>query len=100
MDQLQNKRNRRTSLEIKQLFEDFTRSGISAKEFCKVQGISTGVFYKWRSRYGAKPAAKPGAFIKLNVPTLPEQPPPLFAEVKGIKIYQAVTASYLKELLA
>jgi hypothetical protein len=24
----------------------------------------------------------------------------LFAEVKGIKIYQAVTASYLKELLA
>lgn len=100
MDQLQNKRNRRTSLEIKQLFEDFTHSGISAKEFCKAQGISTGVFYKWRSRYGVKPAAKPGAFIKLNVPTLPEQQPPLFAEVKGIKIYHAVAASYLKELLA
>lgn len=100
MEQPQSKRNRRTSLEIKQLLKDFTRSGISAKEFCKAQGISTGVFYKWRSRYGAKPAAKPGAFIKLNVPTVPEQQPALFAEVKEIKIYQVVSASFLKELLA
>jgi hypothetical protein len=31
---------------------------------------------------------------------LPQQQPPLFAEVKGIKIYQVVSACFLKELIA
>jgi hypothetical protein len=37
-------------------------------------------------------------FIPLQVAT--SSSPVLFAEVKGIRIYQAVSASYLKELLS
>ena len=100
MELLQSKRTRRTSLEVKQLFEDFKKSDINAKEFCKTRGISEGAFYKWRSRYGEKLTAKQKAFAKLKVPSLMAYEPGLFAEVKGIKIYQAVPATYLKELLA
>ena len=96
MEQLQSKRTRRTSAEIKQLLEDFKQSGTDANEFCKVHGITEGVFYKWRSRYGEKAASKQNGFVSLQAPSNEHG---LFAEVKGIRIYQAVSAAYLKELL-
>jgi ACT domain-containing protein len=100
MEQPQSRRPRRTSLEIKQLLEDFKLSSINAKEFCKTRGVSEGAFYKWRSRYELKSTAKQNTFVKLKVssPLAPESG--LFAEVNGIRIYQPVTALYLKELLA
>jgi hypothetical protein len=67
-------------------------------EFCERQQIHKSNFYKWVSRYQQKNKSKKiqrSAFAKVQV-TLPESP--LFAEVNGIRIYQAVTASYLKEL--
>ena len=100
MEQLSPKRTRRSSAEIKQLLEDFKQSGINANEFCKARGISEAAFYKWRTRYGKKSTAKQNAFVKLQVPSSVSWEPALFAEVKGIKIYQAVTSLYLKELLA
>ena len=97
MEELQPKRARRTSAEIKQLLEDFKQRGINANEFCKTHSIAEGVFYKWRSRYGEKVTPKQNSFVSLQVPS---NEPGLFAEVKGIRIYQAVSAQYLKELLA
>ena len=85
---------------MKQLLEDFTQSGINANEFCKTRGISEGAFYKWRSRYEKKSTAKQNKFVKLKVPSALAHEPGLFAEVNGIRIYQPVTALYLKELLA
>ena len=97
MESLKLKRSRRTSVEITSLLASYKQSGMSAKEFCKTHDITEGVFYKWRSRNLNRPLAKQSAFIALQ-PSVGTAS--LFAEVKGIKIYQAVEASYLKELLA
>jgi len=90
------KRFRRTAKEIRQLLELFDSSGLSAKQFCITNGISETVFYKWRGRY--RTVEEKNDFIPLQVAT--SSSPVLFAEVKGIRIYQAVSASYLKELLS
>lgn len=100
MEQEQGKRTRRTSAEIKNLLESFSQSGMAAKHFCIVHNISEAVFYKWRSRYGTKPAVKENNFLLLNEVSGSNNGSILFAEVKGIIIYQAVAASYLKELIA
>lgn len=100
MDQQQTKRPRRTSQEIKDMLASFAQSGMGAKAFCKMHDISDGVFYKWKARYINKPAAKQTAFVTLQPAAVGVCEAALFAEVKGIKIYQAVTASFLKELIA
>ncbi len=100
MEEQHPKRTRRTSAEIKQLLEDFKRSGINANEFCKTLGITEGAFYKWRLRHGEKSISGQNGFVNLQASSSPGFEPGLFAEVKGIRIYQAVSAQYLKELLA
>ena len=65
--------------------------------------ISTGNFHKWKSRYKDDPVGKkkrPG-FATFDIVSLSQAASPgLFAEVGRIKIYQPVSASFLKELLA
>ena len=100
MEDQQIKRPRRTSAEIKQLLEAFSHAAISAKEFCMQHDISEAGFYKWRSRYGDSPSENRNDFVILKQTSIPLPESTLFAEVKGVKIYQAVSASYLKELLA
>jgi transposase-like protein len=100
MEQEQTKRIRRTSAEIKNLLETFSQSGIAARDFCLLHSISEASFYKWRSRYATASAAKESNFVLLEETSGLQNAALLFAEVKGIKIYQGVTASYLKELIA
>ena len=96
----QNKRPRRTSSEIKLLLKEFASSGISAKEFCALHDITEAGFYKWRVRHLPKPSSEKEAFVLLQGPSRITNEPALFAELKGIRIYQLVAPSYLKELLA
>ncbi len=100
MEQEQSKRARRTSTEIKDLLELFSHSGMSTKDFCMLHSISEAGFYRWRSRYGNTTTSKENNFVLLQEPVEVKNDSILFAEVKGIRIYQAVTASYLKELIA
>ena len=93
MDQA--KRPRRSAKEIKELLVLFESSGVSAKQFCADNRISTAVFYKWRERYRTQ--EEKTDFIPLQVTSSASIA--LFAEVNGIRIYQAVSASFLKELL-
>ena len=93
-------RSRRSKQQIKDLLHEFDKSTGTVNEFCKLHSISKGTFHKWKSRYRlASGNTKRSGFAKLDVmdPSLPA--PALFAEVKGIRIYQPVTASFLKELL-
>lgn len=100
MEQDQSNRSRRTSAEIKDLLESFSQSGMSAKAFCMLHSISEASYYKWRSRYANKSTSKENNFVQLHeTPDIKNGAMP-FAEVKGIRIYQAVSASYLKELVA
>lgn len=99
MEQEQTKRARRRSAEIKVLLESFSKSNMVVKDFCIHHRISEASFYKWRSRYGNASAAKKNNFVMLQKSSPVESNLMLFAEVKGIRIYQVVAASYLKELL-
>ncbi len=98
MEREQNKRPRRTSLEIKNLLSSFTQSGLSVKAFCQIHSISEAAFYKWKSRYTVTPSENQPGFITLHS-SGGSLGSALFAEVRGIKIYQAVASSYLKDLL-
>jgi len=100
MEDQQIKRVRRPSAEIKHLLDEFSRSEISAKQFCLQHNITEENFYKWRSRHGEGTLAGGGGFVTLKRQPQPAGDTNLFAEVRGIRIYQPVTSSYLKELLS
>ena len=100
MEVSQIKRQRRTAAEIKTILEEFKQSDLRAKEFCKLYDIDEGTFYKWKQRYAKQEAIPTSSFIALRQPFSKGSEVKLFAEVKGIKLYQVVAASYLKELLA
>jgi hypothetical protein len=102
MEQEVSKRPRRSTKEVQELIQQYEKSGLSAKQFCKVHGLREAGFYKLRNRYHnkIKTKQKPG-FIPVGIcsaPTATVQSS-LFCEVKGIKIYQPVSATFLKELI-
>ena len=80
---------------IANLLQEQSRSGQSIKSFCADRGIAEGTFHNWRHKQSGQVDASSG-FTRVQI--LPE--PGLFAVVGGIKIYQPVSAAYLKELLA
>ena len=102
MDQNKPIRHRRSRQQIEELLNLFANSKVTVKDFCKQQGISRANFHKWKSRYKSKPDGKEKTtgFARVDVVDLSSISQRLFAEVNGIKIYQAVSASFLKELLA
>ena len=96
MEQITNKRSRirRSNQEILNLLNEFEKNQVSVKEFCLMHNIGKATFHKWQTRYTTK-AERPSGFASLQI--IPSAAS-LFAEVKGIKIYQPVAASYLNEL--
>jgi transposase-like protein len=87
---------------ILNILADYKKSGLSIKAFCIENDIAQASFHNWKKKYSkrtVKPGRQPG-FAKLQITTPVIASAPLFAEVKEIKIYQWVTAAYLKELLA
>jgi hypothetical protein len=91
---------KRTRQEITQLLREYDKSqGMTAKEFCQKHQISEGAFYSARKRHrSTKGAPEKSGFISLQLPAGKERSGVLFAEVKGIRLYQAVPAEYLKTL--
>jgi hypothetical protein len=81
---------------ILKLLQEQVQCGQSIKSFCAAHGIAEGTFHNWKQRYGSGAAPASGAFATLQV--VPESG--LFATVGNIKIYQPVSAAYLKELLS
>jgi transposase-like protein len=86
---------------------------MSAREFSRLHGVNESAFGKWLSRERRKGSAPPGrqarptglptgqaGFAELQIvqPSAPAAKAVLYAEVRSIKIYQPVTASYIKEL--
>ena len=96
-------RSRRTTAEIVRLLDEFYKSGRRAGEFCKVHGLHPANFHKSRSRHKDKVIQhkKPSGFAPVKVqPVSTPASSSLFAEIKGLKFYQPVSASYLKELIS
>jgi hypothetical protein len=96
----------RSEHEIFEAIEKYERAGnIRPKEFAKMHQISDATFYNWLRRYRSRDAAgqTPKGFMPVSVMidedgSLMEDG--LFAEVRGIKIYRRVEASYLVKLLS
>lgn len=97
---IQTRRNREQILQI--LSEYDKKHGLTIKEFCKLHTISEAAFYSCRSRYRSSKSQsknKQVGFITIAESSVKESGS-LFAEVKGIRIYRAVPASYLKALVS
>lgn len=91
-------RTRRNRAEIMNLLGKFEKTNVSIKEFCTMHHISKAAFHKWQNRYKRKTESRAGfAALQIN-PSSVNTNTSLFAEIKGIRIYQPVAASYLKEL--
>jgi hypothetical protein len=109
MDQAkQNIRERKPQLNKEDTFrlmEEFEKNDkLSAKRFCEHHSMANNTFYYWLKRYRGRHSetAVSKGFIPLVVKTTSSYSTAgsscLFAEVNGIRIYQAVPAEYLKTL--
>lgn len=84
------------------LIAKHNKSNTTVKEFCKLHSLTQGMFYYWQKKYyreNSDPVSQSG-FVQLQVEDTQHlrAHQGLFAEVRGIKLYQAVPAAYLNEL--
>src|SRR5687768_8057857 len=86
----------RTRQERLQLLAEYEQGNQSVKSFCASHNISTATFHNWKKNHNCSTKEQSG-FATVEV--LTSASVGLFAEVGGIKIYQPVSASYLKDLL-
>ena len=80
---------------ISKILQDQVDSGLNVKSYCKAHSIAEGTFHRWKHKNSAASEKEPVGFASFKV--MPESG--LFAVVGGVKIYQPVSAAYLKELL-
>ena len=95
-------KSRRSKSQIQELLHEFEHSTLSPKDFCKKHSLNIGSFRKWKSRYGVKQFSKKNSsgFSTLDVISSNQQSSlSLFAVVDQVKLYQPVSASFIKELL-
>jgi transposase-like protein len=87
-------RKYRTKAAIQKLLQEQAQSGQNVKSFCAAHGIASGTFHRWKNQHGADEATATKGFATLQIASEPG----LFAIVGSIRIYQPVSAAYLKEL--
>jgi Transposase len=80
---------------ILRLLREQRQSGLSIQKFCAQHSIPSGSFHNWKKKYGAGDGLSAGSSF---APVQIKASATLFAEVNGIKLYQPVSAGYLKEL--
>jgi transposase-like protein len=87
---------------ILNILAEYKKSKLSIKTFCLEHNIASATFHNWKKKYSKRSVkpAKVTRFAELQITSPATTGTPLFAEVKEIKIYQWVTAAYLKELLS
>ena len=73
------------------------QSGLSVKSFCAKHDIATATFHNWKQQLKrSSTERKASGFATLAIQA-PSQPL-LFAEVRGIRLYQPMSADFLKAL--
>ncbi len=93
----------RSKENILNILDGYRKSNLSVKAFCDLNQIANATFHNWKKRYSKVKSKqdKPSGFASLQImPSVQAAESSLFAEVKGIKIYQPVAADYLKALLS
>ena len=83
---------------ILDLLHEQEQSGLTVRAFCQSRSLPEGNFRKWKNRYLTNdPGSRKPGFTLVEVSKSPSS---LFAEVNGIRIFQPVSATYLKELIS
>ena len=81
------------------LLAEYERAeGMTIKDFCQLHKVTEGSFYTARKRHRAVQKKQPSRFIPIAPRPSAQPTATLFAEVKGIKLYQSVPVDYLKAL--
>jgi transposase-like protein len=97
-------RRRYSEDQIISLLDQFDNGNVSLKTFSNDHGISDTTLYNWRKRYLNRKVNDRGNFIEVVPATpaveIPDSTGGLFAEIRGINIYQPVSAAYLKALIS
>ena len=104
MDQQSGKKVRvfRSREIILKILKEHRKSNLSIKAFCDTNNIAAASFHNWKKKYGSGKVklVKGAGFAALQIVSSPRVEAGLFAEVKGVRIYQRVEAAYLKQLLS
>jgi hypothetical protein len=86
------------------MIEEQQSGKMTVKEFCEGNRISEARFYYWRKKYMDVTKAGNelpfGGFRLLHIDEESQKDAMLFAEYRGMKLYQQVPVSYLKELMS
>jgi Transposase len=82
---------------ILSMIDEYEQSGFSVEDYCQVNELNESTFRSWLARYRSKEES-PG-FVSVTIPADLHEGS-VFAECRGIKFYQRVEASYLKEILS
>lgn len=86
----------RSKSEILELLGQQQQSGLNIQAFCNLHSIPSGSFHNWKKKFSSGDASSTASsFTPVQLKAAAQQ---LFAEVNGIRLYQPVSAGYLKEL--
>ena len=91
--------------EMRKVYSDWQRSGLSKKDYCRVKNLPISTFHYWAKKFRSAEAIRAGHdFIELDLPQPQEVPlmPKLEVEYpSGVKLrfYREVEANWLKTLL-
>ena len=90
---------RRTKAQMLELLAEYDKTtGMTVKDFCQLHKVTEGSFYTARKRHLAAEKKQPSRFIAIVPHGSAHPTATLFAEAKGIKLYQVVPVDYLKAL--
>lgn len=84
---------------ITALVSEYEKGNRTIKEYCSDKGIKRTTFYYWLSKQKNNKQSKPGpAFVPVTIKegVLEEK---VFAEYKGLRLYQPVSVEFLKALI-
>lgn len=96
-------RIRLSEKDIRNVIKEYETSGNTVVQFCQVKNFTISTFQRWRRKYDDRNISKPNVtFVPVNIAPQDNNyanEATLFAEVHGIKLYQAMPAEYLLILL-
>ncbi|WP_143151019.1 IS66 family insertion sequence element accessory protein TnpA [Chitinophaga sancti] len=86
------------------LISEQVNTGRSVKSICDQHNIQSSNWFYWQKKYHQRQISSNGdessfTLLQITPDLITPNDPGIFAEYKGIKLYQQVSASFLRELI-
>ena len=85
---------RRSNQEINEIISEYEVSGFSVEEYCEYKGLNPDTLQSWLHRHRNK-ESNPLSFAPVMIKDEPVDQE-LFAEYRGFKFYQPLSAEFIK----